>query len=816
MLVSKLRTVASMSITALAFAAGAAVSALQDEGGSDRQGNRRPGAADKGGRKFDSTTPAPSRARPIDRAAGAKLVDAGVAVDSLAWSPGGKLLATRATAWSPTGDGGTLKTGRALQIRDVETGAVLRTLYDEDDVSDVRFSPDGRSVAAALAGENVIKLWDPWTGKGQRTFEGTRIDDTAAATLFRIAFSRDGRLLAAAGRVNDVFARENNAMVYLWETGSGKLLWQARGHSLLNPEPAVAFSADGKLLATGAHGTIKLWNTATGECSQTLEGVEDGGASSLAFSPDGKLLASGGDGKVRLWDPDSRELKRVLTTGYSKGLNVLVAFSPDGRRLAVGGTTNLDEASGDVQLFDSKTGRLEQAFPDLLRRHGAICALAFSPGGETLAVGTWNKKLLLLAVASAPADAQEVPAPAVTPARRLPGRYAGFEPSVAAHPGGRVLVAAMDYSGNKPNDSRASLIAWRSGDRGATWSEPRSIGNERDQRADVWLQADPRGGFLAAYLQAQGRAEAGLPCKAVFQRSEDGGETWKEARVLGRDADRTVLAMSPSGRHLAVAFVKGGLAVVLRSEDRGEHWQKVPRGVVDRTRAMSGLGVNDDGAIAAAWTVESAIRGLDDRPHWVRKLVVTTTKDDGGTWKDVQLGSYTDSQVGGPFGGDGEGLALALDGSGVAHAVHCYPAGHKKDYRLLYRRSTDLQTWSDPVPLSSGDVDDVRGFPAIAAASSRVHVTWMEQSGGIVNVWYRGSIDGGLHWSKPLRLSRPEQPTDLLTAAGFKSPGGHYMSIAEDGRGTSHAAWGVVAAGQPGGEIWHCAVRLRPEEGRAK
>jgi hypothetical protein len=205
--------------------------------------------------------------------------------------------------------------------------------------------------------------------------------------------------------------------------------------------------------------------------------------------------------------------------------------------------------------------------------------------------------------------------------------------------------------------------------------------------------------------------------------------------------------------------------------------------------------VNDDGAIVAAWTLGGERVIPEDPKSGRRKLVVSTTKDAGETWKDLHLASYNNDSldVGPP------GVALALDGAGAAHAVYCYPAGDKKDYRLLYRRSTDLQTWSDPVPLSSGDAD-FRGFPAVAAAGDRVHVTWMEQSGGLFNVWYRGSADGGKHWSKPARLSVPERPTKLLTAEGFKAPAGHYMSLAEDGRGTAHAAWGIGArAGNTGG-----------------
>jgi Tol biopolymer transport system component len=241
-----------------------------------------------------------------------------------------------------------------------------------DAVTSVAFSPDGKTLAARAANDQV-RLWDVASRRATFTF----------ASDYGVTFSPDSKTLVTTG-VPD-------GAVRLWDVGTGRSRATLTGHigGIL-----VAFSPDGETLATASgfagddyDNPVRLWSVATGKLTASLAGPTNG-VQSMAFSPDGKALAAGAGGspspQVRMWNLATKKVSRTFAAG------LLVAFSPDGKTLATSGGGVQQKA----RLWNVATGQTTAT----LATDGAPM---FSPDGKSIAMNSDDKTVTRWEVATA-------------------------------------------------------------------------------------------------------------------------------------------------------------------------------------------------------------------------------------------------------------------------------------------------------------------------------------------------------------------------------------------------------------------------------
>ncbi|KAI5459655.1 hypothetical protein BGZ63DRAFT_446476 [Mariannaea sp. PMI_226] len=227
------------------------------------------------------------------------------------FSPDGKLLALGFT------DG-------TIQVRDASNGNLIQTMTNGTEITiiSLAFAPDNQRIVFGSV-DGIARLWH----LTKPTLRTTKEKFIGPFKL--LVFSPGNKFLVSA-------SVSRKSKLYIWNTNTGVLL---RALPIRPFVTEVAFSGDGKRLASSSGDRVQIWDLDNGLlvyeliCKRVI---------SLAFSPCGQLLATGSStGEVQVWDVGSPWIDSFPTTALS--------FLDNSRIITDAGIVDLDSLAGQPQ-----------------------------------------------------------------------------------------------------------------------------------------------------------------------------------------------------------------------------------------------------------------------------------------------------------------------------------------------------------------------------------------------------------------------------------------------------------------------------------
>lgn len=281
---------------------------------------------------------------------------------------------------------------KLLQIRDIQTGEILRSIEGHDSkITHIAFSKDG-SRLVSVDKDGVMYLWDSQTGQNLSKFS---FKDNQSVK--QLTFLDNERVLATFesgdGRVIDLQTGQVQAqpapvpvidpfVMRLHNQGYS----QFYGYQGFGISAVFSISPDGKTLAVGSE-TVLLWDIQTRKLVGVLEHPDNSRLSKIQFDPTGHMLIGIGR-EILIWNlTETAQPNLAKTLGrVIKNWGQSFSFSADGKRIAFGN-------GGTLEIWDIETTQKVKDLRVIADDSLPILANRFSADGQLIYVATSSSRI---------------------------------------------------------------------------------------------------------------------------------------------------------------------------------------------------------------------------------------------------------------------------------------------------------------------------------------------------------------------------------------------------------------------------------------
>lgn len=553
------------------------------------------------------------------------------------------------------------------QSREAKPELVLQTGYNNIfGATRMVFSPDGRLLATATYRSNTIKLWETATNRKLRDLSSS--GQTAPGLAPTIAFSGDGRLLAASAADNSV---------KIWDVNSGRELQTLIGsQATLSAAFGVyfiSFASDDRLVTISD--AVRMWDVNTGRELSKLElGSPDtsafsGSGAGMAISPDGKqlvLLHDDSEAHARVIDLASGREVRQLKLSDKRIDTSAFAFAPDGRVFAAG------VVDKKLKLWDVNTKK-EQELTQTTKDYPQ---LKFSRDGRLLALSE-NYVVRIWDVANARELAQ-LKVPNSGAFTRQADAYIAFSDD-----GKRLASGGFD----------TDTIIWET----ETGKRLSTLSGRTNMAYNVSFSAD------GTQLWSGGRTRWDL-------------RTGRGLRVVPQSSEKTYGVPSPDGSVLAVMTLNSNVLNLVAAPSGKQLFQLAPSG---ETGVVQKMRFSADGSLLAV------VYGMRDDQQQAPVTATSFTRGSQVKIWDVKSGrelhSLVSNDIASDAGFSGDGQVIATIGSMGQISLWDVQSGSKlRDLTASPMRAFTPPPVFNPGQIKRGQMPQMPNMADIAAMMTNV------------------------------------------------------------------------------------------------